>query len=82
MADLPVISGRDDYKNFWERLGLDEGGLPFHFPMGVNRRGQGPEGQNPHHYVCWCGAGDCPLTQAFQDARMATVLNLRIGGTQ
>ena len=50
---------------FWERLGVDDGGLPIHLPMGVNAEGQGPENDSAaHHYVCWCGEG-CPLTAAL-----------------
>lgn len=71
--------GKDDYQNFWERLGLDDGGLPVHFPMGVDRRGRGPESPKPHHYICWCGHPDCPLTQALQDARVSALASVRIG---
>lgn len=70
--------GRDDYRDFWERLGIDGGGLPIHFPMGVDQRGRGPESPNPHHVVCWCGDTACPLTQAFQDARLTAVKNIRV----
>lgn len=51
----------------WEGMGLDEGGLPAHLPMGVNELGQGPEDDSvAHHYECWCFDPECPLTTALQ----------------
>lgn len=51
---------------FWDRLGTDDGGMPVHLPMGVNASGQGPEDDSTaHHFVCWCGDSQCPLTRAL-----------------
>lgn len=51
---------------FWDELGVDDGGLPVHLPMGVNAQGEGPEDDaKAHHYMCWCGNRECPLTQAL-----------------
>lgn len=53
----------------WDRLGVDDGGLPTHLPMGVNKDGQGPEDDaEAHHYECWCIDPDCPLTAALRQA--------------
>ena len=53
---------------FWLRLGV-HGDLPAHMPMGVTADGQGPTEPDPaHHYACWCGDIDCPLTVALQHA--------------
>jgi len=53
----------------WELLGVDEGGLPVHLPMGVNQQGQGPEDDSAaHHFECWCGDANCPLTGALMAA--------------
>lgn len=49
----------------------DEGGLPVHFPMGVDAEGHGPtEPDEPHHRTCWCGT-DCPWTRALAAERAA-----------
>ena len=49
---------------FWDRLGLDEAGMPIHLPMGVTEDGRGPTNDaEAHHFVCWCGHSDCPLTK-------------------
>lgn len=54
---------------FWEQLGVDEGGLAMHLPMGVTAEGQGPEGDSmAHHYECWCADPNCPLTRALRQA--------------
>ena len=54
---------------FWDRLGLDEAGMPKHLPMGVTAEGQGPTNDaEAHHFVCWCGLSDCPLTKALAQA--------------
>lgn len=51
---------------FWDSLGVDDGGMPVHLPMGVNDAGEGPENDsNAHHYVCWCPDVNCPLTNAL-----------------
>lgn len=64
---LGVASGGEP--GFWDRLGDDGGGLPAHLPMGVNERGQGPEDDSDaHHYQCWCGDVECPLTLALGHA--------------
>lgn len=58
---------------FWDQLGVDEGGLPTHLPMGVTKDGEGPEDDAlAHHYVCWCGDTQCPLTVAFTLAGRAS----------
>jgi hypothetical protein len=60
-------SGRRLTPLHWDALGLDEGGLPEHLPLGVNELGQGPENDSvAHHYECWCGDPNCPLTAALQ----------------
>ena len=49
---------------FWDRLGLDETGMPLHLPMGVTADGQGPTNDSEaHHFVCWCSRPKCPLTE-------------------
>lgn len=54
---------------FWDRLGLDDSLMPQHLPMGVTERGEGPENDSAaHHYVCWCGDTECPLTLALGHA--------------
>ena len=53
---------------FWERLGM-KGGVPAHLPLEVNEVGRGPvPGVVAHHYECWCGDVECPLTLALQHA--------------
>lgn len=57
------------YTDFWNRLGVDEGGLPVHLPIEVNEQGQGPEDRAiAHHTECWCGGPDCPLGRALLEA--------------
>lgn len=57
------------YVPFWDRLGVDSGGMPKHLPMGVTQDGQGPEDDHrAHHYVCWCGDTECPLMLALGHA--------------
>lgn len=64
---LGHASGGDP--GFWEKLGTEETGLPTHLPMGVTQTGQGPEDdRRAHHYVCWCGDVECPLTIALVHA--------------
>lgn len=59
---------------FWDQLGVDEGGLPEHLPMGVTEQGRGPTGDaKAHHYLCWCGDVLCPLSQALRQARRAAL---------
>lgn len=54
-------------EGFWDQVGLDEGGLPKHLPMGVTQRNEGPENDSEaHHYVCWCGDECCPLARGLQ----------------
>lgn len=56
---------------FWDRLGI-HGDLPAHLPIDVNEHGEGPCSPEPaHHYQCWCGDIDCPLTLALQHAWLA-----------
>lgn len=63
---------KGDDEPFWFRLGHKGDGLPTHFPMSANRTGQGPTEPEPaHHYVCWCGSLECPLTVALQHAWLA-----------
>jgi hypothetical protein len=59
----------------WGALGVDEGGLPIHLPMGVTVDGQGPADgtEELHHYVCWCPDPTCPLTRALLDAHQSGV---------
>lgn len=62
----------------WGRLGVDEGGLPAHLPMAVDKDGNGPEDEDKaHHYECWCPDPACPLTRALLDARLAGLRSLR-----
>lgn len=54
---------------FWDLLGTAEDGMPRHLPMGVLETEQGPVGDDiAHHYVCWCGDTQCPLTLALDYA--------------
>lgn len=54
---------------FWDRLGMGEGGLPTHLPMGVDKFGDGPENDDEAEYWrCWCADPECPLTQALSKA--------------
>lgn len=56
----------------WDNLGLDEGGLPTHLPMGVTVNGEGPEDDDKaHHYECWCHDPRCPLAVALRRAHQA-----------
>ena len=67
-----VIPPGERASDFWYRLGHVGDGLPTHLPMGVTRHGQGPTEPDPaHHYECWCGDVDCPLTLALQHAWLA-----------
>lgn len=53
----------------WEQLGIDDGGLPTHFPMPVNAEGLGPVGDlRAHHYECWCPDPHCEITWALVQA--------------
>lgn len=53
----------------WEGMGLNDGGLPAHLPMGVTAEGDGPvEPDPPHHVVCWCPDPECPLTRSLNEA--------------
>jgi hypothetical protein len=53
----------------WGRMGLDDGGMPAHLPMGVTAFGEGPEDDSAaHHYRCWCPDPECPLTKALLNA--------------
>lgn len=64
---LGAASGGDP--GFWDRLGYGDGMMPAHLPMGVLRGGEGPVGDDiAHHYVCWCGDTECPLTLALGHA--------------
>lgn len=52
----------------WENLGIDDGGMPIHLPMGVTADGDGPTSDaEAHHFVCWCGQ-QCPLDEALKRA--------------
>lgn len=52
----------------WEKMGVDDGGLPTHLPMGVTREGQGPtDDSEADHYICWCGE-PCVLAEALRKA--------------
>lgn len=56
----------------WSALGVDDGGLPAHLPMGVTADGDGPENDSDaHHYKCWCIDPQCPLTVALLLAHQA-----------
>src|SRR5690606_16429259 len=47
----------------------DEGGLPVHLPMAVDRNGRGPADTNDAvKTVCWCQDRKCPVTRALQGA--------------
>lgn len=51
---------------FWDRLGVDDGLMPVHLPMGVDQDGRGPtDDSDAVRFVCWCGDADCPLTSAL-----------------
>lgn len=65
----PLGAASGGEPGFWDRLGVDEGGLPAHLPMGVNERGQGPEDDAAAYtWACWCGDVECPLTLALGHA--------------
>jgi hypothetical protein len=54
---------------FWGQLGVDDAGMPLHLPMGVTVEEEGPANDaDAHHWICWCGNGDCPLTLALGHA--------------
>ena len=54
---------------FWDRLGVDDGGLPAHLPMGVDEHGRGPANDSDAAYfICWCGDHACPLAEALKVA--------------
>lgn len=57
----------------WNDLGVNEGGLPIHFPMGHTRMCEGPtDDADAHHWACWCPAGhSCPLSVALGRAGQA-----------
>lgn len=56
----------DDYPFSWENLGVD-GDLPRHFPISQDEHGRGPTNPEPaHHWTCWCGDPECPLSLALQ----------------
>jgi hypothetical protein len=58
------VSGAKRFE--WEGLGVIDGGLPIHLPMGVDQEGRGPiEPGQPYRYVCWCGQS-CPLGEALE----------------
>lgn len=60
------MSDRQSAVGFWDRLGPDTAGMPRHIPMGVLADGQGPVLDDiAHHYVCWCGDVECPLSLAL-----------------
>ena len=43
---------------------LDEAGMPIHWPMPVNRKGQGPCSTSDSDFVgwlCWCGDTTCEV---------------------
>lgn len=68
-AGRPLGSASGGDRGFWDQLGVDEGELPVHLPMGVTEDGQGPAGdEEAHHWVCWCGDVECPLTLALSHA--------------
>lgn len=77
---VPDATTRTDV-GFWDSLGMDEGGLPIHLPMGVNAKGQGPadvHGQVAHHFICWCGQSGCPLTIALAQSRRSALRSIKI----
>jgi hypothetical protein len=54
---------------FWDRLGVDDGGLPTHLPMAVDEQGRGPvPDRQAWSWVCWCPDEECLLTQALMEA--------------
>lgn len=65
----PLGEASGGFVPFWDGLGVDEGGMPRHLPMGVTREGRGPErDEAAHHYTCWCGNVECPLALALGHA--------------
>lgn len=69
MTGRPLGEASGGDRGFWDHLGQDEGMLPVHLPMGVTFDGQGPEDDSEaHHYECWCGDSECPLTLALGHA--------------
>lgn len=54
---------------FWDRLGLDEGGMPMHLPMPLTASGDGPaDEEDATHLGCWCPDPECRLRKAFDEA--------------
>lgn len=64
-GDPPNLRG-----GFWDRLGMDEGGMPKHLPFGLTADEQGPAtpGIDLDHWGCWCGNRECPLDKALREA--------------
>lgn len=65
---LGPTSGGDPL--FWDGLGIGADLMPAHLPMGVTEDGERrPEDEaETHHYICWCGDAQCPLTLALEHA--------------
>jgi hypothetical protein len=72
LVDKVAEQPKPDLTFSWEDLGLDDGGMPIHLPMGVTVDGDGPTSDaEAHHFVCWCGQ-QCPLDKAL---RLASTKN-------
>jgi hypothetical protein len=65
-GDVGALAG----VNFWNRLGVDKGGLPTHLPFTHTKDCEGPtEPDPPHHVACWCkDEHTCPLSVALNQA--------------
>lgn len=56
----------------WMDLGVDDGGLPIHLPMGLDPYGKGPVSDSEAtHYICWCMDSNCLLTKALRGSWIA-----------
>ena len=65
-----IVADHDPSKlhNFdWASLGMDDGGMPIHLPIGVtvDRRGPADGTDELHHYECWCGH-ECALAHELR----------------
>lgn len=57
---------------FWDRLGLDDGGMPVHLPFSHTENCEGPtDDVDAHHWACWCPDPDCLLEEALNRAWLA-----------
>lgn len=69
VRELEQETNEDLHRGLWDLMGTDEGGLPIHLPMAVNRNGDGPADASDAVKVrCWCQDEDCPVSRALEEA--------------